>query len=281
MPWIDAPDFHLRHSLECGQFFGWTREGEGYAIRCGGRRFLCRQEGRRLWVDGAPAGFVRRFLALDHDLRATLRALAGDPRLGPALDRYAGLRILRQDPWESILSFVTSIASNIPRITRNLDGLARQRGKGRLPRPGRVGGEPFLRRLGFGFRARYLAAIDRIVTERDLGEMERMETPALRERLIALPGIAEKVADCVLLYGFGRLDAFPVDTWIRKVMIRLYFRGRRVSDDRIRDLARRRFGPHAGYAQQHLFVHARESARGAERYTFPMGNGAGGRIRPV
>lgn len=247
---LAAPDFNLRHTLECGQFFRWTREGDEYLVRSGDRAFRCRQDGEALYFEGETPEVVRRFFALDHDLRAIRRDLNGDPHLREALDRYWGLRIIRQDPWDCAVSFITSICSNIPRITRNLADLARRHG-GRLPAPESMPGEKVLRRLGFGFRAKYLT--------RAASMWPSLQPGDLREALMELPGVAEKVADCILLYAFGRLDAFPVDTWIRKVMTQLYFGGRRTPDARIRDLARRRFGPHAGYAQQYLFIHSREN----------------------
>ena len=159
-------------------------------------------------------------------------------------------------------SFLTSIASNIPRITRNVEDMARTYGRKisfgdrvrhTFPRPGELGDEAGLRALKIGFRARYLSQAARLARDGRLEGIRRLALDDARAALMELPGVAEKVADCVLLFAYGRLAAFPVDTWIRKVMTRLYFKGKRVPDGDIRAFAADRWGPWAGYAQQLLY----------------------------
>jgi N-glycosylase/DNA lyase len=261
---LAGPAFDLRHTLESGQFFRFAPAGDGaYFIHAAGRLFRARQEGPRLRVEGAPAPFARRFFALDHDGEAVARALRRDPALRPALRAVPGLRILRQDPWECTAAFIVSICSNIPRIARTVENLARAWG-----RPVRLGGfearafpppealrdAAALRRLGLGFRAPYLATTARLAAAGFLDDLARLPFAAARERLQELPGVAEKVADCVLLFAYGRLEAFPVDTRIRQAMRKLFFAGRPVPDREIRAFARDRWGPLAGYAQQYLYA---------------------------
>jgi N-glycosylase/DNA lyase len=261
-------DFSLRHTLECGQFFRWQREDDGYIVQSRDRCFRVRQEGARLYYEGEDAWFVQQFFSLDHDLPAIRRVIDRDPFIGEALDRYWGLRIIRQDPWECLASFLTSIASNIPRITRNLEDMAREKGESferfsrrlhRFPSPDRLGDEETLRGLHLGFRARYLAQAACLVNAGMMEDLIGCEPDEIRESLMIIPGVAEKVADCVLLYAFGQLDAFPVDTWIRKVVTRLYLNAKPASDRAIRGFADRHFGGYAGYAQQYLYVHSREN----------------------
>jgi N-glycosylase/DNA lyase len=244
-----APWFSLRLTLESGQFFRWSDLGDAYEIRLRGRPVRVRQEGETLRFEGADAASMRRFFALDHDLPAIHEELARDPNLKEPLARYRGLRILRQDPWECVVAFITSAASNIPRITRNVGDMAARFGCS----PERMGTEAELRDLRLGFRARYLAQTARLACD---GRLDRLggSTGDLCASLMELPGIGRKVAECVALFAYGRLDAFPVDTWVRKAMRRLYFRNRKVTDRRIAEFAARRFGPLAGYAQQYLFV---------------------------
>jgi len=259
MPSLPCPWFSLRHTLESGQFFRWRRRGEGYEVSLRDRVVAVRQEGDALRFEGADAETLRRFFALDHDLPAIHEALARDPILRGPLERFRGLRILRQDPWECVAAFITSAASNIPRISRNVRDMATLFGTPpAFPRPEQMGTEAQLRALRLGFRARHLAGAARLARD---GRLDRLDGPleSLREELMELPGIGAKVADCVALFAYGRLEAFPVDTWVRKTMRRLYFRNRRVTDRRIRESAARRFGPLAGYAQQYLFVAARAS----------------------
>lgn len=258
MPRLRAPEFNLPLTLESGQFFHWTREAGGFLVRHAGRRFRVRQDGGRLETDGDPAA-VRRFFALDHDLPAVRARLRRDPLLRPAVDHAPGLRILRQDPWECTVAFLLSTASNIPRITRHVFDLGRRWGRHR------TGTEAQLRALGVGFRAPSLVRAAALARRGWLDGVARLPTPEARERLMEAPGIAEKVADCILLFAFGRLEAFPVDTWIRRVMRERFFRGRRVPDRAIREFASERWGDLAGYAQQLLYVWSRHSGRASGR----------------
>lgn len=265
--WLPVRDFSLRHTLECGQFFRWRRDGDQYRVQSGARVFTASQSGSRLYFAGEDALFIRHFFGLDDDLREIRGRIDRDPQIREALNRFWGLRIIRQEPWECVASFLTSIASNIPRITRNIEDMSRAYGVPlerdvvafAFPRPARLDDEAALRRLKLGFRAAYLVKAAALVGAGILDEAICMDTFSAREALMVLPGVAEKVADCILLYGFNRLEAFPVDTWIRKVMIRFYFKGRSTPDDAIREFAAAHFGKFAGYAQQYLYVHAREN----------------------
>jgi N-glycosylase/DNA lyase len=260
--------FSLRHTLESGQFFRFVREDDLYHVQRGERLFRLRQRDGVLETAGADAWFVQEFLSLDHDLAAVEKALRRDRRLWPALDAWPGLRLLRQDPWECTAAFILSIASNIPRITGNVADLARTYGKPvrlgsfeswTFPRPGRIGDEAGLRRLKLGFRAKYLVQAERLACSGLLEDVTTLPYEEARDALLVIPGVAEKVADCVLLFAYGHLNAFPVDTWIRKVMRKLYFGGRRVPDRAIRAFAGERWGDFAGYAQQYLYAWSRSS----------------------
>jgi N-glycosylase/DNA lyase len=273
-----APGFSLRHTLESGQYFRYAEQGGVYTVVRGQRYFRVRQDGETLQYDGADLWFLREFLGLDQDYAAIERSLRRDRRLWEALDAYPGLRILRQDPWECTAAFITSIASNIPRIKTNVADMAREYGLpirlGReeahtFPRPDRLDDEDGLRRLKLGFRAAYLVQAARLARSGILEEIASQTYEDAKETLMVIPGVAEKVADCVLLFAYGRLNAFPVDTWIRKVMIRMFFKGRKVPDRAIRDFASERWGDLAGVAQQYLYHWSRNSSaftsRGAAR----------------
>jgi len=279
MPSLSAARFGLAHTLESGQFFRWTSDADGYLVQHGPRLFRVRQAGDRLDLEGAEPRAVRSFLALDHDAPAIERALRRDRRLHPALDAFPGLRILRQDPWECTAAFILSICSNIPRITGNVADIARAWGapvalgafvSHAFPKPGRLGDERELRRLRVGFRARYLVAAERLAERGLLDRVARLPYERAKESLLDVPGIAEKVADCILLFAYGHLNAFPVDTWIRKVMVGMFFGGRRVPDRAIRAFAQERWGRLAGYAQQYLYTWSRSRRRTAARLAAPV-----------
>jgi N-glycosylase/DNA lyase len=265
---VRAPGFDLALSLESGQFFRWTRDEDGaYWVVRGPVLFRVRQDGELLYAEGADEPLLREFFGLDIDLRPALRELRRDPRLKPALERCRGLRILRQDPWECVAAFITSIASNIPRITRNVADIAAATGRPlklgsqkayAFPRPGDMPDEAALRAMKLGFRAAYLARAARLAASGLLEDVDHLPYDEAKRALMVLPGVAEKVADCVLLFAYGRLNAFPVDTWIRKTTLRLYFPKRRVSDAQLRAFAARQWGEHAGYAQQLLYHWSRE-----------------------
>ncbi|HLY10863.1 MAG TPA: DNA glycosylase [Planctomycetota bacterium] len=263
-----APRFNLKHTLESGQFFRYAEHHGAYLLLRGQRLFRVRQDGETLTYDGADLWFLREFLGLDQDFALIERSLRRDRRLWEALDFAPGLRILRQDPWECTAAFITSIASNIPRISGNIADMAREYGvpirlgaaEGHtFPRPDRLDDEAGLRRLKLGFRAAYLVQAARLARSGILEEIGSLSYDDAKDTLMVIPGVAEKVADCVLLFAYGRLNAFPVDTWIRKVMIRMFFKGRRVPDRAIRAFASERWGDLAGVAQQYLYHWSRRS----------------------
>ncbi|MBI2900236.1 MAG: hypothetical protein HYY17_08620 [Planctomycetes bacterium] len=246
----------LARTLESGQFFRWRRRDDGFLIVTHGRAFVADDD---LRVRGATRAFADRFFG--PDLTEIHQTLERDPLLRPFL--VEGLRILRQDPWECLVSFVTSCASNIPRIARNLDSLCASLGEPlpfdarAMPHPRALRDEKLLRRLGFGFRARHLVPLAREVERGALDGLDRLSTDEARVRLVSLPGVGVKVADCVLLFAYARFEAFPIDVHVRRAMTGLCFGGRPAGDRRIREEAARRWGAHAGVAQQHLYVRAR------------------------
>lgn len=271
---LHAPRFSLRHSLESGQYFRWSEKDGLYTVVRGHRIIRARQEGETLRYDGTDLWFLKEFLALDQDYESIERALRRDRRLWEALDAYPGLRILRQDPWECTAAFITSIASNIPRITGNVEAMAKAFGtpirlggiEGHaFPRPDRLEDEHALRKMKLGFRAAYLVQAARLAHSGILEDIAHLGYEDAKETLMVIPGVAEKVADCVLLFAYGRLNAFPVDTWIRKVMIRMFFKGRKVPDRAIRAFASERWGDLAGVAQQYLYHWSRKSGAFSDR----------------
>ena len=220
--------------------------------------------------DAVLGPLVARYLRLDEDPTPRLASVDADPRIHAALAATRGLRILRQDPWECLASFICASFNNIVRIQGMIGRLCRAYGRPivwngevafTFPEPAVLAraGQADLRRLGFGYRAPYVVRAARQVAEgaADLARIARLPYAEAREALLAVEGVGEKVVECVLLFGFGQWAAFPVDVWIGRVMRRTYFRNRRVPDHRIRAFARRHFGPACGLAQQALFHAAR------------------------
>jgi len=263
MPHLRAGRFDLRTSVECGQLFTYELIDGWYYITRRSRLFAARQKGSTLEYRGADDDFIRWFFRLDDDLPAIQRAVSRDPVITRAFRSCAGLRLVRLDPWEAILSFLCSPACNIPRIRKVLRAVATNWGERleldgvvmhSLPRPSALPGEKQLRAAGAGFRAAYIRKAAGAIDEDWLKALEKAGHPSAQEMLLALPGVGRKIADCVCLFSLGFLQAFPVDTWIKKIMAELYLPGSNPSDEAIRRFAHEYFGRYAGYAQQYLYT---------------------------
>ncbi len=253
-------------TFSCGQAFRWRREGNAWRGIVGGADLaVSLVDPARLSVvvlgrDPGPEALVRYF-RLDQDPRAHLEH-AEELRSLPGILPLFGLRLLKQDSWETLASFISSAASNIQKIGRCVEGMAERWGE---PIPGSprkafpepkslaLAGAARLRATGLGFRAPYLARTARAVAARGFSWEALNAAPygEARAALMALPGVGPKIADCTLLFGLGRLEAYPVDRWIRRATLELCSR-RRARDE---DLSRwaERFGPGRGYLQQILF----------------------------
>lgn len=263
---ISAPDFDLRTTLRSGQVFRFDERGDCFYLRVGDKIIRLRQEGERLEFLGCSGSFLRKLFQLDEDLEAVQKALSGDAVLRVAIETYPGLRLMRQEPWECLVSFICSQASNIPRIKRNIEGLCRLYGHPihldgfssySFPEPGTLRDEQAMRGVGVGFRAKYLVAVNDAAARLDLDSLRHKSYGEAKASLTELSGVGEKVADCVLLFSLGFSQAFPVDVWIKRAMEEYYFRGRKTPLRDIRQFAADHFGPNAGYAQQYLFHYAR------------------------
>ncbi|HVL86434.1 MAG TPA: DNA-3-methyladenine glycosylase 2 [Candidatus Thermoplasmatota archaeon] len=203
--------------------------------------------------------------------------LSSDPALAPSIAAYPGLRLTKNDPWETLVNFLTSMAKSVREIEHCTERLAASFGPPiekatsirAFPPAERLARAPEarLRTLtGMGFRARYVSAAARAVArgDVDLSALERATYEEAVESLQALDGVGRKVADCVALYGLGRLEAFPVDTHVRRVVERRFFGGRKRRDEEVVAWAQERWGTMAGYAQQWLF-HAERLSRAGGR----------------
>lgn len=262
---LAAPDFSLGPTLRSAQLFRARPENEGYVVHAGARRITVRQANGTLDVAGATEAFVRHFFALDERYEEIAARLSHCPELTEAIEACRGIRIMRQDPWECLVGFVCSQCCNVPRIERMVRALCEaagaQAGKDArwraFPDPGGLPAEAALRRLGVGYRAAYLSRLNAPWMRHWLHGLRLQGFESARDALRSLPGVGEKVADCVLLYSLGFRQAFPVDVWIRRAMQETHFGGRRAPDRDIQKLAADRFGRDAGYAQLFLFHHWR------------------------
>ena len=266
--------FDIADTLECGQCFRFEKLSEQeFHIVARGRSLFIRQnkdaiefykttlpEFEEIWIP---------FFDLNRDYRAVKETLASnDIVMRDAVEYAGGIHILRQDPWECLVSFIISQNNNIPRIRKITDTLAKtfgrplEDGSFTFPAPEELAGASLddLLRCNTGFRAKYIMDVIKSVNTGvfDLAALRGMDTAAAREALIGLKGVGGKIADCVLLFAYGRFEVFPTHVWIRRVMQHFYFNKQGASITQIHKLAQNRFGEYAGFAQQYLYVYARE-----------------------
>lgn len=229
------PGFSLAQTLGCGQAFRWKETAPNrFAGICGSRRLVVSQDGdilRLHSIQEEDAAFWRSYFDLDTDYSAFQSVFSADPTLQTACRYCGGIRILRQDPWEALISFIISQNNNIPRITGIIDRLCTCFGNdcgGYFSFPPaetlacRTPEE--LAPLRAGFRTKYILDAARKTADGtvQLQKIPHMPLDTARAELMKIKGVGIKVADCALLYGFHRLDAFPVDTWIKKVLAEFY-----------------------------------------------------------
>ena len=242
-------------------------DGTVAVVTQGPRGLAVRWDGPR-----GTLALLRRHLGADQPLAEIEATLAVDPVLQRLLPQTSGIALMRQEPWECLVSYVVSAFNNIPKISLSIRRLARCFGRP-IAKGAHAGGDysfpapaqlaearlTRLRACALGYRAQYVRALARLVADGgvDLDVIARLPYDDTRAALLALPGVGEKVADCVLLFAYGRGEAFPVDVWVQRAVERWYFQGRTMTARAIRAWARDRFGPLAGYAQQHVFAGAR------------------------
>jgi len=277
---VPAADFSLQATLTSGQTFRWTFHGEWWYGFLGSSVVKVRQDDGCLKVEAADAAVtperVRRYFALDVDYPAILSSIDVDMQVHHAIVQHRGLRILRQDGWETLASFICASFNNIKRIEGMIDHLCQAYGRPvalngfrgfSFPAPESIAevSERRLRSLGLGYRAPYLRQTARTVADGALPieQLRRIDYEAAKRALLGCEGVGDKVADCVALFGCEHYEAFPIDVWMERAM-RYYFRHRTITRARLHDYARRHFGPYAGYAQQYLYHYVRQlrSVRG-------------------
>ena len=271
---LSAPHFDLRLTLESGQVFHWLPEASGgYRGLIGELPVQIKQVGDQLWVKPGMEAAVTRYFALDHDMESICATFPAEAQMAEAVAFCRGLHLIRQPLWECLATFLTSSMKQVAHIRQMSFAIRRRFGRpvpgwemAVYPEPQQLAQatEADLRACGLGFRAKNLLVTARNVAEGivDLEAIRAMDDEAALAELCRLPGVGPKIAHCVLLFGYERLRAFPIDVWIERVLRKSYFAGKRnVTARRLQEFAAH-FGPYAGYAQQYLFHHARSQPRG-------------------
>jgi N-glycosylase/DNA lyase len=275
---IAVSDYDLSATLSSGQVFAWEESG-GWTGVVNGRWVRLTQRGPVIIAHTAEPqsewSWLTDFLQAGVDLDEVVATFPNDPDMRAAIESCRGLRLLRQDPWECLASFILSSTKQIVQIRQIVAALTARFGSPvrvpageqpafAFPSAARLASktEAELRECKMGFRAPYLLATARRIAsgECDLESLRQKSFNHARAELLKLPGVGEKIADCVLLFAYGFPTAFPIDVWVAKALRKYYFRGRRVRPIRLRNYVTKRFGPHAGYAQQYLFHYIRTKA---------------------
>lgn len=261
-----CPEFDLRMTFGSGQTFHWTEQDGGYTGCIGSTAVFVRQEGDLLHYRGIDGDDLARYLAFDHDLEAIRASCSAHPPSHEAALACRGLRIMRQPHWECLATFILSPMKQVSHIRQMSLALRSRYGKPLrgTPVPAFPEAETLaplseadLRACGLGFRAKGLLGTARAVAsgEFDPEALVPMSTEEARKSLCSLPGIGRKVANCILLFAYERLEAVPVDVWIGRILGS--FRSRKTSPEQLERYGEKLLGPYAGYIQQYLFHQAR------------------------
>ena len=270
-------DFTLSQILECGQCFHFDKlDEEVYEVVAFGRAVKMEQTDKVLRIYGSSMedyeGIWKLYLDMDNDYRLIKQSvIKADGALKTAVDEKSGIHILNQDFFETLISFIVSQNKSIPQIKQCVKNISHRFGDEVIGYNGEAfyvfpdvqrlhdATEEELRECKVGFRAPYIknateAVYSGAVTKEKLDELDIAQA---RELLMTIKGVGEKVADCVLLFGLGRREAFPVDVWMKRIMEQMYFDGKDTKKSDIETFAVNKFGDLGGYAQQYLFDYAR------------------------
>jgi N-glycosylase/DNA lyase len=272
---IAAKGIDLAKSLNSGQVFHWTQHGKGFVGAIDQQPCYLEQSGNHLVLSSDLVSEAAHYLALDHRIDEIHGTFPDDPTLYAAAHYAAGIRILRQPIWECLATFLTSALKQVAHI-RSISLLVRERYGRKLE----VAGTPVFSYPGpevvarlklddllacrLGFRAANLLASARMVAagEIDLSGLTKLPSDEIRAVLCRFPGVGDKIANCVLLFAFGRLEVMPIDVWIARVLREKYFpKKNKMRPADLAEFCRQYFGPYAGYAQQYLFHHWRLTYR--------------------
>ena len=256
-------DFSAKEILECGQTFAYEKKEDRYVVYSLDKRAEIFEQESGYIIETKDVDYFKDFFDLDTDYGAIKRKLQKFDILKKPIAFGSGIRILKQDIFETLISFIISANNNIKRIQLILNRLREKLGEKKngyfaFPTQEKLLSvdEKFFKDIGAGYRASYLYKVLRQIDRKTLEEWRELPTKTLRNKLIALAGVGPKVADCILLFGYGKKDVFPVDTWIHQ-MYNKFFEPLE-NREQIRDNLVNKFGELSGYAQQYLFYSMRE-----------------------
>jgi len=273
--------FNLDSTLNCGQAFRWNKHGEWWYGAVREKVFKIRQIGNKLEFENVDADFIQNYFGLHDNLPKIFSQITKDKHIEAAVKKFEGLRILRQDPWECLISYICATYKNIPAIKQMLFNLSKKFGDKTVfngydfytfPTPAKLAKASIkeLAECGLGYRATYVSETAKTIYENDfkLENLRKANYEKARQKLLNFLGVGLKVADCVSLFSLEKLEAFPVDVWIKRIILKHYANHfptefiRKISSkksltnseyERLNLFGRRYFGEYAGYAQEYLY----------------------------
>jgi N-glycosylase/DNA lyase len=280
---FENANLNLEYTLECGQTFRWKKLDDNFYYGVWGDSFIrIKQDKHRFTFETAPTPDDYATIAAcfqldqgDEKYQQILSAIRTDAHIGKAIDRYKGLRLMRQPVFEILISFILAANNTIPVVARTVQAISKKYGKviplGKyrgytFPTPeilSQVSEQELNEELGADYRGKYIRETSqRLVDENvDLQSLINLPYDFASTRLTGFPGVGRSTADATLLFGLGHYEAFPLDFWIKRAMETFYFNKQKTSDKEMRLLAIRLWGNYAGYANEFLYMYARNHLR--------------------
>jgi len=280
--WENNDLFEPVHTFECGQCFRWDKQEDGSYVGII-RNNIIKVEKKydKILFSGIGEDDFEQLCKVYFDLDRNYKAIKNklskiDPYMKTSIEYGKGIRILNQELWETLISFIISANNNIPRIKGIIERISKKYGNkiewgGKtyytFPTPKQLSCATIedLRSLGLGFRDKRVFETTQMVLNKKI-DIEKLKkeknTEIIKETLLQFPGVGEKVADCIMLFSLKQFSVFPVDVWVRRVMNELYLKEddeTKVNKDKIRNYAYDKYGKLAGIAQQYLFYWKREA----------------------
>ena len=271
-------DFSLCQTFDCGQCFRWEKTGDSHFGIAYGMPLKISQKGDVITLYSTSRDawdkVWNRYFDMDRSYSEIKKKLSCDPVMKIASDFGCGIRLLAQEPFECLISFIISASNNIPRIKKIIDSLCTNFGEkitylGKdfytFPTAEKLASLELsdLAVIKAGFRDKYILNAAKAVASGiiDLECLKSASYEYAKSELLKLSGVGNKVADCVLLFSLEKYASFPIDVWVQRIMEHCYFDGEQ-DKDTIQALAKEKFGELGGFAQQYLFYWARENKIG-------------------
>ncbi len=273
----DLKDFEPKHTFECGQCFRWDLESDGSytGVAYGKILNVCKEDNTVIFNNTNIEDFNNiwiRYFDFNNDYSKIKYHLSKDDKImKDAVDFGYGIRILQQEAWETLVSFIISANNGIPRIKKSVESLSENFGKYlghyknkdyySFPSPQVVSQltDDQIKSCGVGYRSKYiLSTAKKVINENiSLNKLKELSSEECYNTMIKFSGVGPKVANCVLVFAMGKLESYPVDVWVKRVMEYFYFQ-EDTPNKKIEEFAKNKFGKYAGYGQQYLFYYARE-----------------------